>query len=142
MILMLWQLPVLFNTTPTNSIPDTPAEGAIGAYLRGAWAAFARDPVNGLVAYGWPRYSTDASTLVRLAYNNQTGPNLAIGNQYDNGCKDVPVVVSPNGTLSTPTPSGTTTATSTPSANANVGGRFELRVGMAIWLSIITLALC
>jgi len=82
------QLPLLFNTTlaSSNVVPDTPAEVEIGKYFRGAWATFAKDPTNGLTKYGWPQYSPNTSTLIRIAYNNQTGPNLATGNMYDVDC--------------------------------------------------------
>lgn len=62
---------------------------AIGKYLRGAWAAFAKDPEMGLVSYadGWPMYDPSSDTLVRLAYNNQTGANLARGDLYDDVCE-------------------------------------------------------
>jgi hypothetical protein len=116
------KIPVLFNNTPSFFISDTPEEDAIGAYMRGAWAAFAKDPVNGLVSYGWPRYSTEDSTLVCLAYDNQTGPNLAIGNKYDGKCAGVPVVVSPTTTPSS-TSAPTSSATPSPSAVPNLGRR-------------------
>jgi carboxylesterase type B len=86
--LTIWQLPLLFNTTLASSgaVPDTPAQVEIGRYFRGAWAAFAKDPVSGLTRYGWPQYSPNALSLARIGYNNQTGPNLAIGNLYDADC--------------------------------------------------------
>ncbi len=46
---------ILFDMPP-NSTASTPEEVSIGNYMRGAWAAFAKDPVNGLSEYGWPTY--------------------------------------------------------------------------------------
>jgi hypothetical protein len=132
---------VLFNNTPTALLPDTPEEEAIGAYLRGAWVVFAKDPLNGLVSYGWPRYSTSESTLVRLAYNNQTGPNLAIGNEYDTKCLGVPVVVSPNTTSATPTPSTTSSATASPTVAGNVGDRSTPRMNAVLGLVVLLVCL-
>ncbi|CZR57922.1 related to acetylcholinesterase precursor [Phialocephala subalpina] len=52
------ELALLFGNFPFGpGVPDsTTAEVAIGNYTRGAWAAFAKDPVNGLNTYGggWP----------------------------------------------------------------------------------------
>jgi cholinesterase len=84
----------LFNTIPQAVNVNTPQETSIAAYLRGAWAAFAKDSTKGLSNYkgGWPQYSTKGDSLIRLAYNNITGTNLAAGNSYDDGCPDYPVV--------------------------------------------------
>ncbi|KAI9049098.1 hypothetical protein LZ554_006946 [Drepanopeziza brunnea f. sp. 'monogermtubi'] len=79
------EVPLLFNTAP-NSIPATPEQVSIGNYMRGAWAAFAKDPANGLTTYGWPRYDTSQDSLVRLAYDNITGPNLINPLRYDADC--------------------------------------------------------
>ena len=86
----------------------------IGQYMRGAWAAFAKDPVNGLSDYGggWPRYSTGGQTLIRLAFNNMTGTNLAAGNQYDSGCPAAAAAVSPKNSSSAT--SGASASTSAP----------------------------
>ncbi|GIK07729.1 hypothetical protein Aspvir_003396 [Aspergillus viridinutans] len=81
------EVPVLFDTVAQDLIASTAEEVAIGRYMRGAWAAFARDPVSGLERYdGWPQYEAGEKTLIRLGFSNKTGPNLALGNLYDNGC--------------------------------------------------------
>ncbi|KAH6871540.1 carboxylesterase [Thelonectria olida] len=82
------EIPILFDTIPTTAIANTPEQVAIGKYMRGAWAAFAKDPANGLTTYedGWPQYSPSDRTLVRIGFDNMTGTNLAVGTQYDGGC--------------------------------------------------------
>lgn len=134
------KIPVLFNTTPTANIADTPDEEAIGTYLRGAYAAFARDPVNGLNAYGWPQYSTWDWTLVRLGYKNRTGPNLGIGGMYDLDCLGVPIVMSPkrkNGTTINET-TGESGSTKAAPGLQDVGGKMEIRAGMGLLAFILT----
>lgn len=44
------EIPIIFGTDMDiqNLVARTPAESQIAAYTRGAWAAFAKDPVNGL----------------------------------------------------------------------------------------------
>lgn len=112
-LLSLFGVPLISPGVP----PQTPAELAIGTYLRGAWAAFAKDPVNGLSSYGggWPEYSPSGNTLIRLAYNNMTGPNLAGGASYDTGCKETFSLAAGSGRAgnSTKTESSTGSATST-----------------------------
>ena len=84
----------------------------MGDYIRGAWAAFAKDPVQGLTKYGggWPQYSPQTNSLIRLAYNNQTGINVAMGDAYDLGCIIPPFIggSGSNGTIVPPptVPSG------------------------------------
>jgi cholinesterase len=79
------ELPILFDTVPATP-PPTQAEISIANYMRGAWAAFAKDPQHGLSNYGWPTYNTSHDTLIRLAYNNITGPNLINPYKYDADC--------------------------------------------------------
>lgn len=82
------QVPVLFDTAPEEAIPNTPEEDRVGSYMRGAFAAFAKDPAEGLLSYGegWPRYHPERDTLVRLGYMNRPGPNLTKGRRYDTLC--------------------------------------------------------
>jgi hypothetical protein len=85
------QVPVLFDTAPEDMIPNTPEENALGAYMRDAFATFAKNPSEGLLSFGengqgWPKYDPEGNTLVRLGYKNRTGPNLAKGEKYDSMC--------------------------------------------------------
>ncbi len=79
------ELPIIFDTVPATP-PPTQAEISIANYMRGAWAAFAKDPQNGLSNYGWPSYNTSHDTLIRLAYNNITGTNVINPYKYDADC--------------------------------------------------------
>jgi cholinesterase len=118
------ELPVLFGNYPnaTGGVPaSTDAELSIGNYIRGAWAAFAKDPVNGLNSYqgGWPKYNPTGNTLIRLAYNNVTGTNLAMPILYDGSC---PTKFAYNGTsniTASPTASSTGAATSSSSSSTS-----------------------
>lgn len=42
---------------------NTAEEDAAGKYMMGAWAAFARDPVQGLTKYGWPSYNKNGGCI-------------------------------------------------------------------------------
>jgi cholinesterase len=83
---------------------DTPAEAALSKVMQGGWAAFAKDPVNGLSKYGWPTYNSAGKfriqvtkvvcadrnyigkTLVQLGYNNGSGATFEYNIKYDAGC--------------------------------------------------------
>jgi carboxylesterase type B len=84
------EIPFIWDTLPTGPGigPDTGEEVAIRAYVQGAWAAFAKNPRSGLSTYegGWPQYSPHEPTLIRLAYDNKTGTNLARPETYDSTC--------------------------------------------------------
>lgn len=81
------ELQLLFGMTfPTPSA--TAEEVRFETYLRGAWMAFVRDPVNGLKTYdgGMPLYNPSNASLVRLGYKNRVGSNPALPMLYDAGC--------------------------------------------------------
>lgn len=135
------ELSVLFNNTARrNGAPqDTPEEIAIGKYLRGAWAAFAKDPVSGLKSYGggWPEYVPGKETLIRLAFENKTGINVASNTQYDATCNATFLV----GASRTVNGSGNgTAATGTPSPTKGDAERFGfslLLVGAAVGFAVL-----
>lgn len=84
------EIPFVWNTLPAG--PGFPAETqeeiSIRKYVQGAWAAFARSPMDGLAKYqsGWPQFSPSEPTLIRLGYKNVTGTNAAMSEIYDKGC--------------------------------------------------------
>lgn len=81
------ELPLIFGTTNSfSTVNATADEITFTAYIRGAWVAFAKDPVHGLTNYGWPLYDPAKETLIRLGFNNATGLNLAFPMLYDAGC--------------------------------------------------------
>jgi carboxylesterase type B len=84
------EIPLIWNTLPAGPgiPPDTDEEISIRKYMQGAWAAFAKSPTDGLTKYrgGWPQFSPSEPTLIRLAYNNVTGTNVALPDIYDKVC--------------------------------------------------------
>ena len=116
--------------------------------FRGAWAAFAKDPVNGLRIYGggngtgWPTYVPGQNTLVRLAYQNLTGPNLGPAEMYDTNCTSIFVV--PAGALvngsTNPTATGTGTAPAA-TTKKSIGGRTENSIGLLVFLGALAATL-
>ncbi|PVH69198.1 carboxylesterase [Cadophora sp. DSE1049] len=133
----------IFDYTPQGpGIPaETTAQNATGRYMRGAWAAFAKNPKEGLASYGggWPQYEPGEDTLIRVAYDNQTGTNLANPALYDAVCSSrypIDKTASGGGTDSTPTGSGSSLgATSTPettSSGSSLGGSLAFALLMAV----------
>lgn len=61
------ELPVVFGTASwLTGIQDTPAQASMGAFMRNAWAEFARDPEDGLANLGWPKYNPDGKAVLDL----------------------------------------------------------------------------
>ncbi|KAK0120271.1 hypothetical protein ONS95_011676 [Cadophora gregata] len=137
------ELAVLFNNTPSGGVVpnNTEAEIKIGAYMRGAWAAFAKDPVGGLGSYeeGWPRYVPGRETLVRLGYQNLTGANLAVGTMYDGGCKTS--FVGGNGTGGSSSGSGSPTTSGSPGSSPTTVVTSDARTLQALMSSTLGLSM-
>ncbi|KAI1854333.1 hypothetical protein JX265_012502 [Neoarthrinium moseri] len=76
-----------------SGVPNSADEDAVSVYMMGAWAAFARDPVQGLAEYGWPSYETSRETLVELALENNLQPVFVDPQVYDAAC---PIVNDPS----------------------------------------------
>lgn len=82
------ELPIVFGTASLSPFgPPTAIENQLSAFVQSAWVAFARDPAQGLVNLGWPRYNPNTNTLAILgASSNQTGISFTSGESYDFGC--------------------------------------------------------
>lgn len=56
-------------------------------YVQGAWVAFARDPQQGLINYGWPKYDPGTVSVAQLGnFFNQTGVTFGLGGLLDLNC--------------------------------------------------------
>ncbi|KAL2291491.1 hypothetical protein FJTKL_12882 [Diaporthe vaccinii] len=90
------ELNPLFGTSESLGGRDTPAEAAMGRYMRAAWAAFAKDPAGGLAAkgFGWPvlpagEACEDEAQLVVLGLGNATGAVFQPSSAWDSACPSV-----------------------------------------------------
>lgn len=89
------ELNPLFGTSESLGGRDTPAEAAMGKYMRAAWAAFAKDPTSGLAGeeFGWPVLPAggddDEAQLVVLGLGNATEAVFQPSSVYDSACPAV-----------------------------------------------------
>ena len=81
--------PLFFDGPPQGStfLGHSSAQLPTGSYMRRVWATLAKDPTKGLTNRGGrePIYSPFEDALIRLAFQNITGTNIAQGNLYDLG---------------------------------------------------------
>lgn len=90
------ELNPLFGTSESLGGRDTPAEAAMGDYMRAAWAAFAKDPTGGLSGdeFGWPVLPAgeecgDEAELVVLGLGNATEAVFQPSSAWDSACPSV-----------------------------------------------------
>ncbi|TEY42769.1 hypothetical protein BOTCAL_0381g00010 [Botryotinia calthae] len=78
----------IFGTWPTGKgITGAGKEQvSLGIYMRGAWAAFAKDSDNGLSNYGWPIYKPEEETVIRLGWKNRVDLVLDNPEVWDSTC--------------------------------------------------------
>ncbi|KAG6909197.1 hypothetical protein DXG01_001711 [Tephrocybe rancida] len=83
------EIPLIFGTAPS---PGT-TEKALSKFIQGAWVAFARDPAQGLINVGWPKYSPTTSTLAQIGgFFNETGITFSQGQLLDFTCNSIPTL--------------------------------------------------
>ncbi|KAG6872310.1 hypothetical protein C0995_010961 [Termitomyces sp. Mi166 len=85
------EIPLVFGTMTA----PTDIEVALSKFIQSAWVTFARDPTQGLVSLGWPRYSPDTSTLALIGNSkNQTGLILSSAEIIDLPCNSTSTLLS------------------------------------------------
>lgn len=133
------EIPIIFNTTPgpsQNTSANTKREEALIAYMQGIWAAFAKDPVNGLTRLGLPRFDPTEDTLLRLGWDNDVGPHISAAQVYDAPCGDqFPVTGSADGADGTDDEGSTTAASASgtgSTSNTSTSAAVKVR-GSGFW---------
>jgi len=72
------ELPVVFGTASwLTGIEDTPVQASMGAFMRNAWAEFARDPEDGLANLGWPKYDPDGKPVCLICCVPPASPQFS-----------------------------------------------------------------
>lgn len=67
----------------------SPEQVKLTTLVQGAWAAFAADPVQGLAETGWPRYSSDSTSLALVGVNTTAKIDLIRSETYDYPCSSL-----------------------------------------------------
>jgi hypothetical protein len=157
------ELPLIFGIPPYGKdiLGNTDAEVAMMKYLSGAWATFAKDPVNGLKGgnYTWPGYQPGGQTLVKLAENGSTGPGFSLRTFYDSACTSSFPPAAGNGILagngsstvgsnttsnttgSTPTGTGSVIATATGKPKGSASSVIAGSLGSIVFVPLLVLGI-
>ncbi|KAE8148624.1 cholinesterase [Aspergillus avenaceus] len=79
---------VLFGTASSiTGVPDSEHQSKAAAYMRKAWATFAKDPYNGLsTRLRWPQFDHTTLSQAQLSLNQQTEASFILGRQTDGLC--------------------------------------------------------
>ncbi|KDR75551.1 hypothetical protein GALMADRAFT_68919 [Galerina marginata CBS 339.88] len=89
------EIPIVFGTYNTSTLaPPTSNEVALSKYVQAAWVAFARNPSQGLLNFGWPLYNPATASLAQLGNTaNATGASFTQGALVDLTCGAAPQLV-------------------------------------------------
>lgn len=80
---------VIGNSEGVSGLAASAQEGALVEVMQRAWAAFAREPGEGVTAeMGWPKYEAEAETLILLGYNSTAEVRVVGPALYDAVCAD------------------------------------------------------
>ncbi|KAF4620391.1 hypothetical protein D9613_000964 [Agrocybe pediades] len=78
------EIQMVFGTFNISSPNPSSTQIALSRYVQSAWVAFARNPTQGLIDFGWPLYNPNTTSLAQLGgITNQTGVAFAKGSDID-----------------------------------------------------------
>lgn len=81
---------IIGNSEGVSGIAPSAEEVRLTEVMQKAWAAFVRDPSNGLTSeMGWPKYDADGETLILLGYNTTAEVKLVKPTVYDHVCSEL-----------------------------------------------------
>jgi len=81
------EIQMVFGTYNTSIPNPSSTVIALSRYVQSAWVAFARNPRQGLINFGWPLYNPNTTSLAQLGgVTNQTGVAFTQGSLIDSPC--------------------------------------------------------
>jgi cholinesterase len=83
------ELALVFGTMDTgrpNQPKSSDDELKLSKNIRTAWAAFVKDPKEGLIKLGWPVFQANKPTLALLGENNKPTTTFVDPGKYDSVC--------------------------------------------------------
>ncbi|RHZ49641.1 uncharacterized protein CDV56_102850 [Aspergillus thermomutatus] len=84
------ELPIVFGTAATvTGVADTKYEAQAAAYMRDAWAAFAKNPNDLRNVFQWPTFHPLTRSEIQLSYGQQTEASYIFNIQTDAFCPTV-----------------------------------------------------
>ena len=82
---------VIGGSQDVSRLPKSHEEMKMEMVFMKAWAAFARNPREGLARFGWPRYDPDTVSLIRLGYDNRGEATFVKPDVYDRVCRNITI---------------------------------------------------
>lgn len=76
-------LPMFSSSEEVSKQDSTWQERSMGTYMRGAWSAFAHDPMNGLNIYGWEQYSNMTDSVIQLGFDDTNSTTFSVLPSYN-----------------------------------------------------------
>ncbi|KAI1195236.1 alpha/beta-hydrolase [Nemania serpens] len=74
------------NSESVSGIAPSPYEAKLTCIMQEAWAAFAADPVRGLLRLGWAHYQAGGDSLIRLGVHTTPMVDIVSSSMYDGTC--------------------------------------------------------
>jgi carboxylesterase type B len=81
------EIPLVFGTYNHSGLVPTHREIFLSKFIQTAWVSFAKDPAQGLLDIGWPRYSSTGAGFAQIGNaKNLTGLVVSDASATDASC--------------------------------------------------------
>jgi carboxylesterase type B len=81
------EIPLVFGTYNHSGLVPTHREIFLSKFIQTAWVSFAKDPAQGLLDIGWPRYSSTGAGFAQIGNaKNLTGLVVGDASATDASC--------------------------------------------------------
>ncbi len=83
------EIPIIFGTYNQSPIAPTAVQVSFSKFMQSAWVGFARNPKQGLINLGWPKYNPNTASIAQLGNPaNATGSVLTTPHLMDIFCQN------------------------------------------------------